>query len=184
MTRWDRPAWRAAPWIAAVFVIAFDQITKELALSRLVDGPFDVIGSLRFRLTFNSGMAFGAGAGWGPLIGGIAIAVVAYLVRTIRRHEPGPTAVALGVLMGGAAGNLIDRLARDEGWLRGSVVDFVDLGWFPVFNVADAAINIGALLLIVAVWFESRRSPTPETVDETVDETWAAGAEPGDRGEL
>ena len=178
MTRWDRPAWRAAPWIAAVTLIAFDQITKQLALSRLADGPFDIVGSLRFRLTFNSGMAFGAGAGWGPLIGGIAIVVVGYLIRTIRRHEPGPTAVALGVLMGGAAGNLIDRLVRDERWLRGSVVDFVDLGWFPVFNVADAAINVGAVLLILAVWIESRRAPDGASDDER-----AEAAHRGDRGE-
>lgn len=162
--------WRAAPWIAAGGVIGLDQATKELALARLADGPVSVIGSLSFRLTFNSGMAFGAGAGWGPAIGGLAIAVIAYLVRTIRRHEPGLTAVALGVLIGGAAGNLVDRLLRGERWLRGSVVDFIDVGRFPVFNIADAAINIGVVLLIAAIWLESRRSPEPD-VTRSGDET-------------
>lgn len=179
MTRWDRPTWRAAPWIAAVSVIAFDQITKELALARLADGPFDIVGSLRFRLTFNSGMAFGAGAGWGLIIGVIAIVVVGYLIRTIRRHEPGPAAVSLGVLMGGAAGNVIDRAVRDEAWLRGSVVDFIDLGWFPVFNIADAAINVGVVLLLLSVWFESRRAPTDVAGTDDV----RAEAESTDRGE-
>jgi signal peptidase II len=170
MTTWDRPSWRAAPWSAAAFVVALDQVTKELALSRLADGPFDVVGSLRFRLTFNSGMAFGAGAGWGPVIGGLAIAVIVYLVRMIRRHAPGPTTVALGILIGGAAGNLIDRLARGDAWLRGSVVDFIDLGWFPVFNIADAAINIGAALLVLAIWFESRRGAAPGATDRSEDD--------------
>jgi len=176
MTGWDRPAWRTAPWIAVAVVVVADQVTKELALSRLADGPFDVIGSLRFRLTFNSGMAFGAGSGWGPLIGGLAVAVIAYLVRMIRHHAPGPTTLALGVLIGGAAGNLVDRLFRGERWLRGSVVDFIDLGWFPVFNIADAAINVGAVSLVLAIWFESRRAgastegtEAPRTdVDESV----------------
>jgi signal peptidase II len=165
--------WRAAPWIAAVGVIALDQITKELALSRLADGPVDVVGTLTFRLTFNSGMAFGAGAGWGPLIGGLAIAVIVYLVRTVRRHEPGPTAAALGVLIGGAAGNLVDRLLRGERWLRGSVVDFIDIGRFPVFNIADAAINVGAVLLVAAIWLESRR--THETGAGSTDDATGSG---------
>ena len=66
--------------------------------------------------------------------------------------------VGAQLIIGGAAGNLIDRLVRDEGLLRGAVVDFIELQWFPVFNVADAAINIGAVLLILAVLRESRRT--------------------------
>jgi signal peptidase II len=69
---------------------------------------------------------------------------------------PPAQAIALGLIMGGAAGNLIDRLLRDEGLLRGAVVDFIDLQWFPVFNVADAAINIGAVLLVLALLLEAR----------------------------
>ena len=87
-----------------------------------------------------------------------AIGIIVVLARQLGRDLDSAHAVALGLIIGGAAGNLIDRLVRDEGLLRGAVVDFIDLQWFPVFNVADAAINIGAVLLILAVLRESRRT--------------------------
>ncbi|MFZ9401304.1 MAG: signal peptidase II [Ilumatobacteraceae bacterium] len=76
--------------------------------------------------------------------------VVIVIVLWLRRSATGLAAVAAGMIVGGAIGNLIDRLLRGEAWLRGAVVDFIDLQWFPIFNIADSAITVGAALMIVA----------------------------------
>lgn len=149
-------------WVLAAFVVVFDQITKQLAVSRLADGAVDVIWTLRFRLTYNSGMAFGAGSSLGPLIAIGAFVVVMFLAKSISGQPRLVNQVAVGVLVGGAIGNLVDRLFRPPGFLRGAVVDFIDFGWFPVFNVADIAINVGAVLLILSVLTDSRRGRSSE----------------------
>lgn len=128
--------------------MALDQITKHWAVSSLNDGRIiDVIGSLRFNLSFNRGMAFSQGTGMGPFIGVLGILVVLYLLIGMRKSSLSG-AVFVGLVAGGAAGNIVDRLFRGEAWLRGAVVDFIDLQWWPVFNIADAAICIGGALLV------------------------------------
>jgi len=135
--------------VAAV-VVLFDQVTKHWALNALDDGrTIDIVGSLRFNLAFNTGMAFAKGQGIGPVIAVVGVIVVAYLLVGLRRNT-GPGAVFVGLVAGGAAGNIIDRLFRGDAWLQGAVVDFVDLQWWPIFNVADAAIVVGAGALVVA----------------------------------
>lgn len=130
-------------------VVAFDQITKYWAVSRLNDDRvIDVLGSLRFNLSFNSGMAFSQGKGMGPIIGVLGMVVVAYLLVGMRRSSFS-SAAFVGLVAGGAAGNIVDRLFRGDAWLRGAVVDFIDLQWWPVFNIADAAICIGGALLVI-----------------------------------
>jgi len=153
---------RLLAWVLAAFVVVLDQITKQLAVSRLADGAVDVIWTLRFRLTYNSGMAFGAGSSLGPLIAIGAFVVVMFLAKSISGQPRLVNQVAVGVLVGGAIGNLVDRLFRSPGFLRGAVVDFIDFGWFPVFNVADIAINVGAALLILSVLTDSRRGRLSE----------------------
>lgn len=129
-------------------VVALDQITKHWAVSSLNDGRvIDVIGSLRFNLSFNRGMAFSQGTGLGPIIGVLGMLVVVYLLVGMRRSSMSG-AVFVGLVAGGAAGNIVDRLFRGEAWLHGAVVDFIDLQWWPVFNIADAAICIGGALLV------------------------------------
>jgi signal peptidase II len=131
-------------------VVALDQITKHWAVSSLNDGRIiDVLGSLRFNLSFNKGMAFSQGTGIGPIIGVIGMLVVVYLLIGMRRTSLSG-AVFVGLVAGGAAGNIVDRLFRGEAWLHGGVVDFIDLQWWPVFNIADAAICIGGALLVFA----------------------------------
>jgi signal peptidase II len=128
--------------------VALDQITKHWAVSSLNDGRvIDVIGSLRFNLSFNRGMAFSQGTGLGPIIGVLGMLVVVYLLVGMRRSSMSG-AVFVGLVAGGAAGNIVDRLFRGEAWLHGAVVDFIDLQWWPVFNIADAAICIGGALLV------------------------------------
>ena len=92
-------------------------------------------------------MAFSQGTGIGTIIGVLGIIVVAYLLVGMQRSSFS-SAVFVGLVAGGAAGNIVDRLFRGDAWLHGAVVDFIDLQWWPVFNIADAAICIGGALLV------------------------------------
>ncbi|HEX5947007.1 MAG TPA: signal peptidase II [Acidimicrobiales bacterium] len=152
----------------AAFALALDQLSKAWAVERLGNGEIiDLVGSLRLRLTMNFGSAFSLADGRGPLISLLALVVVAVLLRT-GRHATRPTmAVALGLVLGGAIGNLIDRAFREgDGFLGGGVVDFVDLQWWPVFNVADSAIVVGAILLFIAQWREPEPGEERARADE------------------
>ncbi len=137
----------------ALGVYALDQASKSWAVHRLSDGStIDVIGSLRFNLAFNSGAAFSQGTGFGPVIALVAMVVVIALVWTGRSATSRVSAVAVGLIVGGAVGNLSDRLLRSGpgGLFGGAVVDFIDVQWWPVFNVADSAIVVGGLLLLLS----------------------------------
>jgi signal peptidase II len=96
-------------------------------------------------------MAFSRGTGIGPVIGVIALVVVVMLLLSLRRADNSLTRLATGLIIGGAVGNILDRLFRDSGWMRGAVIDFIDFQWWPVFNIADMAIMIGAATMIVAM---------------------------------
>jgi signal peptidase II len=133
--------------IAAV-VVAVDQLTKTWALHHTVS-PRHIIWTLRLALTFNAGGAFGLMGSASPVIIAGAIVLVVVLLglgRAASRTANLPATVAMGLLLGGAIGNLADRLLRQH---HGAVIDFIDLRWWPVFNVADACITVGALLLIL-----------------------------------
>ncbi len=137
--------------ISAV-VVLLDQVSKAWALRDLADGRIiDVIWTMRFNLTYNRGMAFSRGTGMGPIIGVIGLVVVVLLLLSLRRANNGLTRVATGLIIGGAVGNILDRLFRGSGWMRGAVIDFIDFQWWPVFNVADMAIMIGAATMMVAM---------------------------------
>jgi len=138
-------------WLLIAAIVVVDQLTKHWALNRLSGGrTIDIIGSLRFNLAFNRGMAFSQATGAGPIIGALAFVIIIVIVLWMRRSATGVSAVAAGLIVGGALGNLVDRLFRNDAWLRGAVVDFVDLQWFPIFNVADSGITIGAALMVLA----------------------------------
>ena len=144
-----RPPRRLA-WGGAVagLVIVLDQATKSWALRALADGAVELVWTLRLRLSFNSGAAVGIGRGVAPLLIAVGVVVLVVLIGT-GRSTPATrlSSVALGLVVGGAAGNLADRVFRGHG---GAVVDFIDLQWWPVFNVADIAITCGAALLVLA----------------------------------
>ena len=143
-------------WILIASIVVADQLTKHWALNRLSgDRTIDLVGSLRFNLAFNKGMAFSQATGAGPIIGALGFVIVIVMVLWLRRSATGAAAVAAGMIVGGAIGNLIDRLFRSDAWLRGAVVDFIDLQWFPIFNIADSAISLGAMLMIVASFRKS-----------------------------
>ena len=146
-------------WAAtALLVVVIDQLTKAWAVDALDDRNIDLFWTLRLNLIYNTGMSFGAGQDWGPVIGVVAMLVVVALLLSLRRQPGRLTDLSVGLILGGAIGNLIDRLFRQDGWLRGGVVDFVDFQWFPIFNVADAAITIGGGLLVLASYLQGRRA--------------------------
>lgn len=154
---------RARRWYLAIalVVVILDQVSKTWAMNALDDGRvIDVVWTLRFALGFNSGMAFSKAEGWGPVIGVVATVVLVYLLSTLRRAGSAVSATGLALVIGGASGNLVDRLFRGDAWMRGSVVDFIDLQWWPVFNVADSAITVGAVLLVLGALRESRAADT------------------------
>ena len=95
-------------------------------------------------------MAFSQGSGFGPAIAVVGLLVVVALLVSVGRSSSRYYPVAIGLIIGGALGNVTDRLFRDPGWLRGAVVDFIDLQWWPIFNVADMAIVVGGVLLILS----------------------------------
>jgi signal peptidase II len=154
MTRHDgvRLAW--AP--VALVVIVLDQLTKHWAVNELVDRDIDVFWTLRLNLSYNSGMAFSRGQSFGPVIGVVALVVIVVLLLSLKRQPGRLTDIAVGMIIGGAAGNVIDRLFRQDGWFRGSVVDFIDFQWFPIFNVADMGVTVGGALLVLASWLAAR----------------------------
>jgi signal peptidase II len=152
---------RARAVVAGVaLVVAADQLTKTWAVAALADGPVSIVGdTLELRLSRNPGGAFGRFQGFTPLLAAAAIAVTVVLARTVRRATDPVVVTGLVLVLGGAVGNLADRLFRAPGFLRGHVVDFVSLGWWPVFNVADSCITVGAVLLVVATFRSAAAAP-------------------------
>ena len=136
-------------WIgigAAVAILVLDILTKGWAVSALSDGrDIHIFWTLHFALTHNEGMAFSTGTNIGPFIGMLAIVVIAILVATMRKQSNTMSLVATGCIVGGATGNVLDRVFRGAGFMDGAVVDFIDLRWWPVFNVADIGIVCGAI---------------------------------------
>jgi signal peptidase II len=131
-------------------VALLDQLTKTWAVAELDDGPISIIGNdVELHLSRNTGSAFSLFQGFTPLLAILAIVLAVVLVRAVRRTDDVVILVALSLVLGGAVGNLFDRVARSPGFLEGAVVDFVRVGSFPTFNVADAAITVGAVLLVV-----------------------------------
>jgi len=152
--------------VVAVAVVALDQVTKWWAVEALAGAPVEVVGSLQLRLVRNEASAFsiGGGSAWGPFVTLAALVIIAGLLWFLRSASGRLAAFAAGLVIGGAIGNLIDRAARsDRGFMGGGVVDFVDLGWWPVFNVADAAVVVGVILLLVTTLLPAREEPAAET---------------------
>lgn len=148
--------------VVAAVVLLVDQLTKHWAVSSLdPDVPQHVIWTLQWNLSFNTGMAFSKGQGLGPIIGLVAIIVVVIIVLSVRGNPSRTVAVAAGLVMGGAVGNLADRIFRGDGWLDGAVIDFIDFQWFPIFNVADICVNVGGAIFIIWSLFGARGEGTP-----------------------
>jgi signal peptidase II len=145
-----RPATRLA-LVVAVVALAVDQVSKHLAVRELSGrAPVEVVGELlQLRLVRNPGAAFSAGASLTPVISVVAIiaTIVAVYYALQVRHRG--WAIALGLVIAGVGGNLVDRMLRAPGPFRGHVVDFFALPSWPVFNVADICIDVAGVMFVV-----------------------------------
>lgn len=132
-------------------VLAADVVTKIVAMAQLADRPpVSLLGGLlTLRLVRNSGAAFGLAQEYTIVLSLLALGVVAVVLRLSKNLRSIPWAVAFGLLLGGALGNLADRVFRDPGFLRGHVVDFIALPYWPVFNLADTAVCFAAGLIML-----------------------------------
>ncbi len=155
----------------AVVVIALDLLTKTVMVATLHDGErVPLLGdTVSFVLVRNAGAAFSLATGMTWVLTLVALAVVVGIARYARRLRSPGWALALGLVLGGALGNLVDRFFRGPGPLQGHVVDFVSVGWWPVFNVADSAICVGGAVLVVLALrgrdIEGGRTSDPAAVD-------------------
>jgi signal peptidase II len=139
-------------WVAvAALTYLLDQGTKVWAQRSLDEGdPQQVIGDLlQFHLTHNPGAAFSMGTGYTVVLTLVALTVIVVCIRLARRLGSTGWAIALGLLLGGAVGNVTDRIFRDPAPFRGHVVDFIELPHWPVFNLADTAICVAAALFVL-----------------------------------
>ncbi|MEV0364794.1 signal peptidase II [Nocardia fusca] len=159
----DRPGGTGAPprqrlrllLAVAATLFALDLVTKIIVVARIRPGePVSIIGDfVELALVRNPGAAFSMATGMTWLLTLIATAVVIGVLRIGRTLRSTLWAIGLGGVLGGALGNLMDRLFRAPGPLQGHVVDFVSIGWWPVFNVADSSIVCGAILLVTLTVF-------------------------------
>jgi signal peptidase II len=178
--------------VVAAAVYAVDQVTKILAVARLTPGrPHALVGDLlQLHLIRNAGAAFSVATGVTWVLTAVALVVVVVVVRSARRLGSTAWAVTLGLLLGGALGNLTDRLLRAPGVGRGHVVDFIDYGGLFIGNVADIAIVVAAagvaLQALRGVGLDGRsaRSDNAGTTDSADDRADAAhGERPDDVAE-
>ena len=143
-------------------VAGLDQATKELAVRSLGDGPTEVIpGILDFRLAYNTGGAFGLLQGVPGFFLVATVLVVGVIVLWARHLERPVWALALGTVLGGGLGNLIDRVVRDTP----GVVDFVDFQVWPIFNLADVAI-VGGVIGVMLLNLHDRPAPESDPAPE------------------
>jgi signal peptidase II len=174
----------------AVTVLAADLVTKIVAVALIEPGdPVEIIGdTVTFKLVRNSGAAFSMATGYTWILTLIALVVVAGIIRYSNRLGSIWWALGLGLVLGGALGNLIDRIFRAPGPLRGHVVDFVSVGWWPVFNVADSAVVCGAIGLVVltlfGLEFDGTRAGRGDKVSEPTEDAADSASTPvrGEQG--
>lgn len=137
--------------VVAGLVLAVDVVTKVLVVARLEGrDPVELFGGqLLLRVSRNPGAAFSFAEGATVLFTTVAVVVIVVILRVARRLRSTGWALSLGLLLGGATGNLVDRLLRSPGPGRGAVVDFIDFQVWPSFNVADSAIVTGGVLAVL-----------------------------------
>ncbi|WP_053715520.1 signal peptidase II [Saccharothrix sp. NRRL B-16348] len=142
--------------VIAPLVLALDLVTKIIAVENLEGRePIELFGGLLYLpLIRNTGAAFGLAEGWTVILALIASGVVVFILWIARRLRSVGWAVGLGLVLGGAMGNLVDRIFRGPGPLRGGVVDFISVldpwgNFFPVFNLADSAICVGGGVIVL-----------------------------------
>lgn len=138
----------------AISVWLIDQATKAIAVAKLDGNDSITVIPQVFSLTFtrNAGAAFGMGTEMTALLSAVAVLVCVFVIRAASRLRDRGWALGLGLLLGGAMGNLTDRIFRDPAPFRGHVVDFLHLNHWPIFNVADVALTFAAFVVFWRTW--------------------------------
>jgi lipoprotein signal peptidase len=146
----------------AAFVLAADAISKAVVVSQMADhSPIRLLGGLlTITLTRNGGAAFSIGTSMTIVFTAIAVGVIAYILRTARNLRSIGWAITLGLLLGGATGNLLDRIFRAPSAFQGHVVDWIELPHWPVFNLADSSIVCAGVLVVLLALFGIRLDGT------------------------
>jgi signal peptidase II len=163
----DRPRRVAVVIAVACVVYAADVISKVAVVATLRHGEHVRLlgGLLTLRVLRNSGAAFSIGTSMTIVFTLIAVGVIVFIVRNARRLVSLPWAIAAGMVLGGATGNLTDRILRSPGAFTGNVVDWIELPHWPVFNVADSSIVCGGLLAVLlasrGIHFDGTRDGQP-----------------------
>jgi len=150
-------------------VLVLDQVTKRWAVSALSDGPTGKWLGVRFNLYFNPGASFStfSDGSAGPVLGVLAFVISLALLRAALKATDRWSPYIYAIIAGGALGNFADRVLRaEDGILSGTVVDFIDFGWWPVFNIADSALIGGVALLVLVTLLTPDE---PDTVDLSED---------------
>jgi signal peptidase II len=165
----------------AAIILILDQITKHWAEAHLEPlTPQPLLGEiLQLNLLYNSGAAWGMGSGITPVVTivqiAIAVAVVVFALRSVRSR---PYAIALGLVLGGALGNIHDRLLRAPGPFTGWVVDFLELPHWPIFNVADMGVVCGAVLVVLLGLLGRPANPSADVGPSTPEDPTAQETQP------
>lgn len=170
----------------ALIVLVLDIISKVTVVANLSGRQVRLLGGfLTLLVSRNPGAAFSIGTSMTVVFSAIAIGVIIVILRTSRQIRSVPWALTLGLLLGGATGNLIDRIFRYPGPFRGYVVDWIEIPHWPVFNLADSAIVCGGVLAVLLSARGTRLDGTripPGGTGSGGDGTPDAGADPADRG--
>ncbi|WP_444963102.1 signal peptidase II [Nocardiopsis sp. M1B1] len=180
--------------LVALAAIGVDFLTKEWVLATFAEGEYlDVIGDfVQFTLVFNTGAAFSMGTDFTwvfTCIASIVVLAIGYMGLRVRSVWWG---VTLGLMMGGAAGNLVDRFFRDPAPFHGAVVDFISVGTFPVFNIADSCVVVGACLVVAltfkglnldGTFIEDDRDAKKDPAEAGSGENAGGAGETGDAGD-
>lgn len=151
----------------AVVLFVVDQLTKIWAVAALSDGSISVFGDFfALRVTRNPGASFSTFQSAGSLLGVVALVMAVVIVVALGSTTRKAEAIALGAVLGGALGNFVDRVFRGDGFLDGGVIDFLDFSFWPTFNVADSAISLGVIALLVIAVFAGPEREAFDRADE------------------
>ena len=145
-----RPQFSRIIWLTAWTIWLFDYATKAWALIALDNEPKKILGTLlQFTLVKNSGAAFNLAGSFTVIFSVIAVLVIATIVRYAHMITSRGWLTCAGLLLGGVLGNLTDRIFREPGFFIGHVVDWIQIPHWPVFNIADSAITVAALIAVI-----------------------------------
>jgi signal peptidase II len=138
----------------AAAVVTVDLLTKRYAANHFKGDPVELLGGfLGFTYVENPGGAFGSFRGGGTVSAVAAIVVTGFVLFALSRPRPRGELLALGLVVGGAVGNLVDRFARGDGLIDGAVIDWINLWFIPTFNIADASVSVAVALLVLLAWW-------------------------------